>query len=293
MNISPTSTSVTSSTLRRLAPAELVELIGIDAIAFAQAQFSSDVSMLGIGNVQLSAWLDAKGHARHVFVLLRPESQRLIAWLPLGSAADMAVELARYVFRAKLTISTLYDRDVFEASTLPDTSSPLAHARGWTFAMPGSLRRYATLLPANPTAEAGDLAAWRLADIADGLPWLDSERVGAITGAALDLARFAAISTTKGCYPGQEIVARLHFRGGNKRHCYRLRITDASVPEPGTAIRADSLPAQRGIVLYAARVAGLTEALAVMPEVLESAFDLELDDGARIDMVSRDFRPSS
>jgi len=285
---------MTSSAMRRLAPAELVEFIGTDVIAFAQAQFSSDVSTLAIGDAQLSGWLDAKGNARYVFMLLRPESQRLLAWLPLGDAADMAVQLARYVFRAKLTISTVRDRDVFQASSLPtDTSNLPAHERGWTFAMPGSLRRYAALLPATSAAEAGDLAAWRLADIADGLPWLASELVGAITGAALDLARFAAISTNKGCYPGQEIIARLHFRGGNKRHCYRLRITDATLPEPGTQIKADSLPAQRGIVLYAAQVAGVTEALAVMPEALEAAADLELDYGARIDVVSRNFVPGT
>lgn len=287
---------MTSSTLRRLAPVELVELFGGDAMAFAQAQFSSNVSALQIGDAQLSAWLDAKGHARYVFMLLRPEPDRLVAWLPLGDAADMATQLARYVFRAKLAISTVRDRDLFEVSALStDPSSLPAHDRTWSFAMPGSLRRYAALLPAIAAAETGDLAAWRLADIADGLPWLGSELVGALTGAALDLDRFAAISTTKGCYPGQEIIARLHFRGGNKRHCYRLRITDANstLPEPGAAITSVSQPAQRGIVLYATRVAGLTEALAVMPDGLESASDLELDDGAPVDMVWRDFVPGS
>ena len=66
--------------------AELIEISGADAIAFAHAQFASDVAGLDVGAWQWSAWLNAQGRTRAVFALLRVAPDHLLLWLPLGGA---------------------------------------------------------------------------------------------------------------------------------------------------------------------------------------------------------------
>jgi folate-binding protein YgfZ len=61
-----------------------------------------------------------------------------------------------------------------------------------------------------------------LADVRDGFPWLPETSLDALLPSALGLYRLGAVSIGKGCYPGQEIVARLHYRSGHKQHLYRL-----------------------------------------------------------------------
>lgn len=280
----------------RLAAAELVELSGTDAATFAHTQFSSDVSALAAGDWQWSAWLNAQGRARHVFALLRPQSQQLIAWLPLGTAVGMAAQLARFVLRAKVTVRALGGWVLSEMTTEVSSRSELLEIdHGWAFEMPGNVRRCAALrFSHSPVVEAADntarLVRWRLADIAAGMPWIADELSGVIVGPALGLAQFGAASTNKGCYPGQEIVARLHFRGGNKSHLLRITVAADAAPEPGAVIFADSVPSHRGVVLYSAPLSeGRSAALAVLPEVLGAATDLRLACGSHVEPIGGDF----
>lgn len=235
--------------------ARIVELSGADAPAFAQAQFSSDVSTLAPGAWQWSAWLDAKGRVRYLFALLRPQADQFIAWLPRGNAAEMAAELARFVFRAKVAIRANADLCLFEAEAASMAPGALLAAYGgWTLELPGSPRRFALLATASPqqVADASRNAEWRLADIKAGLPWVAGQAVGEYTPQALGLDRLGAVSLAKGCYPGQEVVARLHYRGGNKRACFRIRVECADAPPPGTRIVAANGDDARGGVLHAA-----------------------------------------
>ncbi len=278
---------MSSDTRVRLAVAELVELAGPDARAFAQAQFSSDVTRLQTGAWQWSAWLDAQGRVRNVFALLRADDERLVAWLPLGAARTMAGELGRYVMRSKLSIGALEDwRLLALTAPMPAPMQVQALDAGWTLALPGATRTLA-LLPAAATLEAdadphaAHLARLRLEAITAGLPWLDASLSGEFVAPALGLDRLGATSLDKGCYPGQEIVARLHYRGGNKRHCRRLSIATDRVPGPGDTVLAGAIEGARGTILYATRSDdGTVAALAVLPETLTAATGLQLATGA-------------
>mgnify|MGYP003511505905 CR=1 FL=1 len=96
------------------------------------------------------------------------------------------------------------------------------------------------------TETAGD-AAWELADIDDGVPWIHPAVADRETPQALGLERLGAYSVHKGCYPGQEIVARTHFLGRSKRSLLRFRASSSEVPAPG-----DALDASDGIVARSA-----------------------------------------
>jgi folate-binding Fe-S cluster repair protein YgfZ len=56
----------------------------------------------------------------------------------------------------------------------------------------------------------------------------------------MNLERLGAVSVRKGCYPGQEIVARLYFKGGNKRWLHHVEFNAAELPPPGTVLGTDA-----------------------------------------------------
>jgi folate-binding protein YgfZ len=237
--------------------AQAVLIEGADAVAFANAQFTIDVSALAEGRWQWCAWLDAQGRALHVFALLRTRGDALLAWQPLGDAETMRAALARYVFRSKVTLRTLQEWSVCSlesshaARPAPRTIAP--HRDGYAIALEGGAR-CAWLGPGVTDRDDDDARdRWRRADVAAGLPLIDAATRASFTPQALDLERIDAISFGKGCYPGQEIAARLHFRGGNKR---RLRafafVADVQAPAPGMPIVAAD-GTTKGSVLYAAR----------------------------------------
>jgi folate-binding protein YgfZ len=242
-----------------LGPAELLVLEGADAIAFAQAQFTSDVGALEPGHWQWSAWLDPLGRARSVFVLVHSASDRLIAWLPLGDARAFGEELKRFVFRSKLRLEALQGWGVhrLERAEAPAVANSLVteHAGGFELALPGRLSpRLVRLAPTDATADAHELDLWRRGDIEAHLPLLPNALAGEFVPQSLDLDRLGAVRFDKGCYPGQEIAARLHFRGGNKRHLHRVQI-DAGPVEPGARI-LDANGHLVGQILYSATGTG-------------------------------------
>lgn len=265
--------------------AELIDIAGADAVAFAQAQFSSDVAGLATGAWQWSAWLTAQGRVRGVFALLRIADDRLLLWLPLGGARAMRDALARYVLRAKVQL------DVRGDWALCRLAAPSIAARGvverdggYAFAQPGPEPRVAWLGPAtDATPDSHALAAWRLADIAAGLPWIAPATLDEFVPQALDLERLDAIRFDKGCFPGQEIAARLHFRGGVKQRLRRVILHGDGDVSPGLRIEAGADAA--GIVLYGATSgAQVHDALAVINDAATARMPLASANGHAIDL---------
>ncbi|MGB0134023.1 YgfZ/GcvT domain-containing protein [Dokdonella sp.] len=266
--------------------AEIVEMSGPEAETFAQSQFSNDVSALPVGSWHWNAWLDPQGRVRFLFALLHLQSGQLLAWLPMGNANDMASGLSRFIFRSRLTITALPEACLLETPMVDKPEQALAYGDdNWSINLPGLPLRQVTISLGRPdsTQDTARLLEWRSADIAAGLPWIAAELSGEFTPPALGLERLSAVSLSKGCYPGQEIVARLHYRGGNKRHCVRLAIEGDHLPPDGEWIHEDLSDAAAGRILYAAQSpnAGI-QALAILPAGLTDGTGLRLASGARI-----------
>lgn len=257
-----------------LCPAELLFIAGADAGAFAQAQFTSDVTSLATGRWQWSAWLDPQGRARHFFALLRPEPSRMLAWLPLGSAQAMRAELGRFVMRSRVQLDAqtwvMHALDTGDSPAALESNELLPREAGFMLRQPGPVERTTWLAPAAASAFNDDrLEQWRLEDVAAGLPWISETLAGQFVPQALEMERLDAIRFDKGCYPGQEIAARLHFRGGNKRFLRRLHISGAA-PAPSTPVTTTD-GRVLGQILYAAncRSDAGSEALCVLAEVTD------------------------
>ena len=239
---------MTNPTLIALPAPQILEITGADAIAFAQAQFSSNVAELANGHWQWSAWLSAQGRVRAFFHLLRDHDEQLRLVLRGGSAARLATELSRYVFRSKVRLRTIDDQrayvardssaiDAFDDAPAGQRIASVSNAS--CIALPGATPRWLLLSRDERTdadASANAQSENARADIDAGLITLDSALEDRLLPTWVGLDALGAISTSKGCYPGQEIVARLHFKGGNKRWLYRITFPAATLPEPGARL---------------------------------------------------------
>jgi folate-binding protein YgfZ len=78
---------------------------------------------------------------------------------------------------------------------------------------------------------------WHLPQMQQGWPWLPDSALDGLLPPALSLQRLQAVVIDKGCYPGQEIVARLHYRGGNKQHLHSVELSQPAIA--GEALRFD------------------------------------------------------
>lgn len=256
----------------------LLTLEGRDAIAFAQAQFMSDVAALGDGQWQWSGWLTPKGRVQALFALLRLGPETLCLVIPDGDAEALKAALERFVFRSKLKLEVPEGRSVCGILAAPAQASgatSATDARGRIELDVGSPAHPRTLricTGCNNPVDDDALARWRALDIAHGLPRAPAAILEAHTPQQLSLDRLKAYSVRKGCYPGQEIVARTHFLGQAKRGLALFGA--AAVPVPGASL----MEAERAIgsVVASAPAAGLAAghsalALAVVP--LEHAAD--------------------
>ncbi len=206
---------------------QVVAISGRDAVAFAHAQTMNDVGALQDGQWQWNGWLTAKGRVIALFAVIRIDSDTLWLLLPDADPDAFVAQLRRFVFRSKVAIRVRDDVSVIgrlQASALAsgnhwvgdsadvielDLSGELGN---------GQLGRSLRIGPATTASvDATACETWRRADLEHGWPRLDAAQSGQWTPQQLSLDRLRAYSVKKGCYPGQEIVARTHFLGQAKR----------------------------------------------------------------------------
>lgn len=218
----------------------IVELTGRDAVAFAQAQLMNDVASLGEGQWQWNGWLTPKGRVIALMAVLRTAMDTV--WLVLQDADPVVFtgQLQRFVFRSKVTLRVRDDLRVggmFAAPAAASGALAAVDATGtWSLDLGGDGGPRTLCIGASIDAvdDVAQAAAWRAADLAHGWPRLDAGQREQWTPQQLSLDRMRAYSVRKGCYPGQEIVARTHFLGQAKRGLVRL---EAQAPlTPGEAI---------------------------------------------------------
>jgi folate-binding protein YgfZ len=248
----------------------VVTLTGRDAAAFAQAQFMNDVGALTPGHWQWSGWLTPKGRVIALFALLRLGEEALWLVLPDADPAAFADALRRFVFRSKLTIAVREDLFAGGGFSVPagatgDLLAGDADA-GVELDMSGAggarqLRIAARAFDVDPDAEG----RWTQFDLQHGLPRLPPSQADQWTPQQLSLERLRAFSVKKGCYPGQEIVARTHFLGKAKRALMRLQ--GAGVDSMDEVMIGEPSPNHTGLAHPAGQVicAAGDEGLAVMP----------------------------
>jgi folate-binding protein YgfZ len=284
----------------RLAHLAALRVVGPDAASFLQGQLSAEISALRPTQALLAACNSAQGRVQAVIWLIeRDDGVALI--LPESIRGSITARLRKYVLRAKVKIESDEPRliaGVVEAGALAhidELSADRAHLQhaGVSFVrLPGHAQ--VLLLASAPSwsePNASGAIAWRLDDVRAGLPQVYPETHEAFVAQMLNLDLLDAISFTKGCYTGQEIIARTHYRGAIKRRMFRFRAPCAP-PAPGARIAVDDQHA--GDVVEAIAVAGGCELLAVVSlSQVEQRLTLESATGAQLEQLALPYEIAS
>lgn len=256
-----------------LADHRLIALSGRDAVAFAHAQTMNDVASLADGEWQWNGWLTPKGRVIALFALLRLDADTVWVLLPDADADALVAQLRRFVFRSKVAIAVRDDLRVSGRLQASDLASGNHFVRGFPAGMSTDMSadtieldlsgdlgsdhpgRSLRIGPGEQTPDGIDMehsdpkksgpAQWRRADLEHGWPRLDASQTEQWTPQQLSLERLRAYSVRKGCYPGQEIVARTHFLGQAKRGLALLR--SAAPLTPGAELRSPDAKADARI----------------------------------------------
>lgn len=219
-------------------------ILGPDAVSFANSQFMNDVTVLGDGEWQWNGWLNTKGRVICLFAVVRISENELLAVLPDYPAAELGRALMALVFRAKVQLGVWSELHASGAFAPGEFTAPNAIAGSFAerdialdMGSPELPRVLRLSLEQAPSDESAALR-WRAEDLRFGLPRMDPSLTHSWTPQQLSLQNLRAFSVKKGCYPGQEIVARTHFLGKSKRELILLRDAD-SVPDAVAVAHAD------------------------------------------------------
>lgn len=275
---------------------ESVEIRGADAAGFLHAQLTSDVAALAPGDVTLSAWCTPRGQVRNLFWLVRrADGARFSLIAPASEADDLARRLRAFVLRAKVEVERAGDRvvgtagpgsEAFVAGRAGSVPVPGASTEsGGRVAIrpPGGPGRFLVLGP-DPLPAGTPDAEWRRLEIAAGIAWLTDETRESFIPQMLNLDRLGALSFEKGCFPGQEIIARTRYLGRLKRRLYPGRVAAGERPMPGDPVRSGDRNA--GTIMAAERDGADSDfdLLAVVAMDLAGG-RLECEDGRRISLM--------
>lgn len=281
----------------------VIGVTGVDATAFLHGQLSNDVQGLAPDASLLAGYCNAKGRLYALPRLWRAGEDWHLC-LPADTAEAVLKRLRMFVLRSRVTLTLRGDVTLLgvagegAAACLHDAGLPVpaevnavATQREVTVVRwPGVPARFSICLldPAAPAlwaalsarARPSPASVWRLLDIDAGVPTIYAPTLEAFVPQMVNLELVGGVSFRKGCYPGQEIVARMHYLGKPSRRMHRLRGA-GDVPAPGTPV-LDAAGREVGTVVDAQAAHDGTRLLAVLQEGARSA-PLGLPDGQTLD----------
>ena len=202
---------------------------GPDVVAFLQGQLSNDVAKVSAGRSLLAGYHNPQGRVIALLRLVQLGPDDLLALLPRELAPPVASRLSKFVLRAKVKIadeSAAWRITGLIEATTGATKASAASANsveGAGVVVPMDASRSMVVAPAIAGAQqASDGDAWRRLDIAAGVPQVYASTSEEFVAQMLNLDVLDAIAFDKGCYTGQEVIARAHYRGRVKRRLQRF-----------------------------------------------------------------------
>lgn len=245
-----------------LADRGTIRVRGADRDTFLQGQLSSDLRELTPTRGQLASYSTPKGRVLAIFAAIRSGDD---IWLETSRSllAPTLKRLRMFVMRSKVTLDDA-GSDVISIGVAGPNADRVLAAAGLlvpsvlclcvevegivVMRRRGPQNRYSLHGPADRLAALWSTLAvnarpigteaWRLTDILAGFPALHPETAEQHVAQMLNLDQLDGISFTKGCYPGQEIVARLHYLGNLKRRMFVARSPAEGVARGATVVLA-------------------------------------------------------
>ena len=202
---------------------------GPDAGSFLNAQFSADIAALKEGQSTFAAFCSPQGKVFGLLLIGRQKNNYMV----IGSAQllpSVVQRLRIYIFRSKVEIEPLDNMQVcgLSPSCPEDPASPVL--------MPGDMPlRYAIVSEGTQNDE--ETENWRHSELNNGVAWLDVNTTEKFIPQMLGYDQISAVSFSKGCYPGQEIVARAHYLGKVKRKPLLVTVMGQPVIDNGSRVQ--------------------------------------------------------
>jgi folate-binding protein YgfZ len=272
----------------RLADWGVIRAAGPDAASFLHSQLTQDVAGLDVGRACLAGYCSAKGRLLASFVVWRASSDELLLACSADLLAPTLKRLSMFVLRAKCKLS-----DASTDCPLYGVAGPAALAadkvwhgvkikHGALIRLPdgnamgnGVPRALAIGDPALPALDAG---AWSWLEVGSGVPRIVAATVEQFVPQMVNLELVGGVNFQKGCYPGQEIVARSQYRGTLKRRAFLF--TSQAAAQPGQEIFHEADREQpAGMVVNAASLGGRHHVLAELKLGALGSGALHLGDG--------------
>lgn len=269
MNLTSTNHAETNvlASISELPDLAVFDIVGVDAVNFIQGQITNDIAGADMHTARLAGYCTAQGRLLATMVLCHavPSPDGLpdvLGIIKRDILTSVLKRLTMFVLRAKAKLAEksckVYGVELFpnqhkalevflgsplDSQCWSKTESPIGT---WISAPTVGEPRWWLIVPEPMTAEAQKLKDrcqsagaqdWQTLDISAGLPWIEAATQDLFIPQTLNLDLIEGVSFTKGCYPGQEIVARSHYRGTLKRRMM-FGVTQASSEEivPGTDV---------------------------------------------------------
>ena len=252
----------------------VIRVDGEDAVKFLQGQLTNDFALLDDGHARLAAFCSPKGRMQASFVGFRRGPTEVLLVCSLDLLAATQKRLSMFVMRAKAKLSDatadfkLYGlvgdavAQAIDAAAAPWTRVDADTGTGAATAIalyPANGQPRALLLtPADAPVPAGlalSAEQWLWTEVHSGVATVSQPIFEALVPQMLNYESVGGVNFKKGCYPGQEVVARSQFRGTLKRRAYVVH-ADAPV-NAGQEVFADTDPGQPcGVVVQAAPAPG-------------------------------------
>jgi folate-binding protein YgfZ len=222
----------------------LLSVAGADAREFLHAQLTNDIQNLPPGRAALAGWCSAKGRLLATFLVI-PAPQGYLLQLARDLAPAVAKRLTMFVLRSKVKIADESEAwaqfGIWDAEQDPDqiewknqaASVPVGEKR-FLRLEPAALASPDSAAPDSPALRCGaDEETWYLQEIRAGRPLITAATQDQFVPQMVNLEVLGGVDFQKGCYPGQEIVARAQYRGQVKRRMVRLPAPQGARLQPG------------------------------------------------------------
>jgi folate-binding protein YgfZ len=243
----------------RLTRYGLLSVTGADARAFLHAQLTNDIEHLAPDRWVLAGWCSAKGRLLATFLVV-PAPEGFLLQLARDLAEPVAKRLGMFVLRAKVKIADESERLAQFGVWDTDLSGPDVAWQGNVATVRVGERRFLQLGPPAELTErpnAGEVQ-WTLQEIRAGRPLITRATQDQFVPQMVNFEAIGGVDFHKGCYPGQEIVARAQYRGQVKRRMVHARAPAGISLAPGQDYNG-------GTVVDVAPTEAGAEFLAVVP----------------------------
>ena len=305
--VTPESMQATVTPLQELAA---IRVAGRDRVKFLQSQLTNDIELLDATRVMSAAWCDPKGRTLALFQICAFGDDILLI-CPREVAEAVLPKLRMYVMRLKVTLVVdddlsligLHGAATVLALTLPGIQTPPADGCGiehdgckflalrgdcrWLAIVDAARTEHLIAEAARNGCRVDEADSWRLAAILAGDPQIYAQTSGEFVPQMVNLELLDGVSFSKGCYPGQEIVARTQYLGKIKRRTFGFQLHTDATPEPGTAVLNGDGTRIGQIVDAANDGSGYTHGLAVLRVEATRADDAQLQTmGLPLELVS-------